>query len=266
LDKEEKENKEMPEDPVEENTGEEKIQDKAEEAVEDKQEDISKEPVKTGEPSEEPSEESETQEEDSKEEFKDDADSDIQTDEKPDEKPDEEPIDEQVDLEEKPVEVKPKKEEKKKKEEGKDDDYKYIVRIANTDIDGDKKLVHGLTSIKGIGMHIGSLIANETGIDKNLKMGDLTDSQIEKIQNALDNIINNAPSWMLNHRKDYETGNDIHLIGPEIDMQLRDEINIMKKIRSYRGIRHERGLPCRGQRTRANNRKGLTLGVSKKRV
>ena len=51
----------------------------------------------------------------------------------------------------------------------------------------------------------------------------------------------------------------------DIDMRLRDEINIMKKIRSYRGIRHERGLPARGQRTRANNRKGLSLGVSKKR-
>jgi len=70
---------------------------------------------------------------------------------------------------------------------------------------------------------------------------------------------------MFNHRKDYETGNDIHLTGSEIDMRLRDEINIMKKIRSYRGIRHERGLRARGQRTRSNNRSGLTLGVSKKR-
>ena len=166
--------------------------------------------------------------------------------------------------EEKTAESKPKKEDKKKKDD-KDDDFKYIVRIANTDIDGDKKLVHGLTSIKGIGMHMGSVIANDTGIDKNKKMGDMTDAEIEKIRISIDNIINSAPGWMLNHRKDYESGKDIHLIGPEIDMQLRDEINIMKKIRSYRGIRHERGLPVRGQRTRANNRKGLALGVSKKR-
>jgi len=97
-------------------------------------------------------------------------------------------------------------------------------------------------------------------------MGDLTDVQIEKIQTALGNITKNAPAWMLNHRKDYDTGKDLHLIGPEIDMRLRDEINIMKKIRSYRGIRHERGLSVRGQRTRANNRRGLALGVSKKSV
>jgi len=242
--KEDKENKEMPEDPVEEPTGEEKIQDKAEEAAEEKQEENVDKPIEDSEPVE-------------KESTEEPAEAPVET---------EEPIEDEQ--KEKPAKTEPKKEEKKegsKKKDEKDDDFKYIVRIANTDINGDKKLVHGLTSIKGIGMHMGSLIANETGIDKNSKMGDLTDAQIEKIQRALENIIDSAPSWMLNHRKDYETGEDIHLIGPEIDMRLRDEINIMKKIRSYKGIRHERGLTVRGQRTRANNRKGLTLGVSKKR-
>jgi len=167
------------------------------------------------------------------------------------------------------------KSEKTKKDKGesgkkdlkkeKDDDFSYIVRIANTDIDGNKKVTHGLTSIKGIGMHIASLIIDTTGIDPKIKMGDLTEPQIEKIRNTIDDIENIAPKWMLNHRKDYETGKDMHLTGSEIDMRLRDEINIMKKIRSYRGIRHERGLRARGQRTRSNNRSGLTLGVSKKR-
>ncbi len=173
----------------------------------------------------------------------------------------------ELETQEKPVKTEEKKEHKKEIQKDKEhsDDFKYIIRIANTDIDGEKTLVRGLTSIKGVGMHISVLIVNETEIDKYAKMGDLTDLQVEKIQNALDNIIKNAPSWMLNHRKDPETGEDTHLIGPEIDMRLRDEINIMKKIRSYRGIRHERGLAVRGQRTRANNRKGLALGVSKKR-
>jgi len=158
-----------------------------------------------------------------------------------------------------------KKETTPKKKDDKDDDFQYIVRISNTDISGDKNIVYGLASIKGIGMHMASLIMEKTGMDRKLKMGKLTDSQIQKLQNAIDSINEDAPRWMLNHRKDYETGEDIHLIGPDIDMKLRDEINIMKKIRSYRGIRHERGLPARGQRTRANNRRGLALGVSKKR-
>ena len=165
--------------------------------------------------------------------------------------------------EEKSVETEAKKEEAKKKE-GKKDDFKYIVRIANADIDGEKTVVRGLTSIKGIGMHMSVLITDNTGIDRYMKIGDLKEAQIDKIKEALDNVNKNAPRWMLNHRKDYETGKDIHLIGSDIDMRLRDEINIMKKIRSYKGIRHERGLSVRGQRTRANSRTGLTLGVSKK--
>jgi small subunit ribosomal protein S13 len=173
--------------------------------------------------------------------------------------------------EEKSDEIKDKKEEKtekveKKKKSDKNPDFKYIIRLSNTDINGEKKLIYGISSVKGIGLHMASLIAENIGIDKNKKVGDLTDAQVEKIQETIDKVGDIAPSWMLNHRKDYETGEDIHLVSSDIDMKLRDEINIMKKIRSYRGIRHERGLPVRGQRTRANNRKGLTLGVSKKRV
>lgn len=162
---------------------------------------------------------------------------------------------------------KPKKETDKPKDKDKKDqkdDFKYIVRIANTDIDGEKTLERGLTSIKGIGMHMSTLVIDSSGMNRKLKMGNLTDMQIEKIQDSLDKITKTAPNWMLNHQKDSETGEDTHFIGTEIEMRLRDEINIMKKIRSYRGIRHERGLPVRGQRTRANNRKGLSLGVSKK--
>ena len=229
------------------------------------------------EPVEEPQQEQDVQSEDTKES----EDIGEETAEKPEaEETSEEPeTEEEIEekTEEKPAEVKetekPSKQEKPekaevKKEKPKKDrgpDFKYIVRLSNTDVDGEKKVVYGLSSIKGVGVHMASFIINETDIDRNMRIGDLKDAQIEKLQEAINNIIENAPGWMLNHRKDYETGEDIHLVGSDIDMRLRDEINIMKKIRSYRGIRHERGLPARGQRTRANNRKGLTLGVSKKR-
>ena len=176
---------------------------------------------------------------------------------------------EKMEKEEKPVTAEVKEEIKKeepKKKGGKKDDFKYIVRIANTDVDGEKTIVRGLTSIKGIGMHMSVLITDAAGIDRYKKVGDLTEAQIGKIKGILDDVTKNAPGWMLNHRKDYDSGEDIHLIGPDIDLRLRDEINVMKKIRSYKGIRHELGLRARGQRTRANNRKGLSLGVSKKSV
>jgi small subunit ribosomal protein S13 len=157
-----------------------------------------------------------------------------------------------------------KTEKSKEKSETEHDDFSYIVRIANTDIDGEKTVLHGLTSIKGIGRHMSMLIINSIDIDKDMKMGKIKEKHIEMINDAIEKIQDQAPRWMLNHRKDYETGEDLHLIGSQIDLQLRDEINIMKKIRSYKGIRHERGLPARGQRTRSNNRRGLSLGVSRK--
>ena len=164
----------------------------------------------------------------------------------------------------------PKKQKDKKKQpkqdEGPSDDFQYIIRLSNTDVNGDKTIIQGLTSIKGIGRQISAFIIDKTKIDPNKKAGNLKDKEIEILQNAIDEIQEDAPAWMLNHRNDFETGEDIHLIGSQIDMKLRDEINNLKKIRCYRGIRHEQGLPARGQRTRANNRRGASLGVSKKRV
>lgn len=163
----------------------------------------------------------------------------------------------------KPAEAKPDK--KTKKKDDIDEDFQYIVRIANTDIDGDKNIVMGIAQIKGIGRHLATLIADATGIDKKIKMGKLSEVQIGKIRDVLENISSIAPGWMLNHRKDIDTGKDIHLISSDVDLRLRDDVNLLKMIRSYRGIRHEAGLAVRGQRTRANNRRGLALGVSKKR-
>ncbi len=178
----------------------------------------------------------------------------------------EEPVEKAIEEESKNEKVTPiKTEEKIKKKPKHDADFKYIVRISNTDLDGEKNVVYGLTGIKGIGLHLATLIADKTGIERYKKIGELSDSQIDKIQELINNINENAPGWMLNHRMDIDTGKNIHLVGSDIDMRLRDEINIMKKIRSYRGIRHERGLRVRGQRTKGNNRRGLALGVSKKR-
>ena len=186
--------------------------------------------------------------------------------EKIEEKPVEKAIEEDTTKEKAPAgKPEEKKEEKVKKKSKHGADFKYIVRLSNTDINGEKNVIYGLTGIKGVGLHLAMLIADKTGIERYKKIGDLSDSQIEKIQEFINKINENAPNWMLNHRKDLDTGKNIHLIGSDIDMRLRDEINIMKKIRSYRGIRHERGLRVRGQRTKANNRRGLALGVSKKR-
>jgi small subunit ribosomal protein S13 len=151
----------------------------------------------------------------------------------------------------------------KKKEH--DENFNYILRLVNTDINGENNIVQGLTQIKGIGRHMATFIADTAGVDRKIKFGNLPEPEIEKIKEVIENIDEYAPPWMLNYQKDIYTGENMHIISTDVAIRLRDDINMMKMIRSYRGIRHELGLKVRGQRSSSNGRKGLALGVSKRR-
>ena len=145
-------------------------------------------------------------------------------------------------------------------------DFRYIVRIAGTDIDGNKKIPYGLSKIRGIGLRTGEVICNIAGIDPYKKVGHLTEEEANKLDEVVSSFQDQkVPGWMLNRRKDYTTGRDMHVIGPDLAMKLREDLTRLKKIKSYRGIRHALGLPVRGQRTRTSFRKGLSVGVSRKK-
>ncbi len=153
----------------------------------------------------------------------------------------------------------------KKEVEDSKEEIKHIVRIADTDLDGNKSVVYSLTGIKGINRRAAYAVAKHAGIDPSMTMGYLEDEEIERLREAVKSISSVMPEWMLNRRKDYFTGESRHLLGADIDLTLREDLNLLKKIRSYRGIRHERGLRVRGQRTRSTGRKGRTVGVSRSR-
>ena len=140
-----------------------------------------------------------------------------------------------------------------------------MVRIIETDIDGNLPLVHALQQIRGIGQRLAESAAQQEGLPPFEKIGNLTDEQIERLDGTLRELHKHMPVWMLNRRKDYDTGADLHLVGNDLKMRKEDDITRLRKIRSYRGIRHETGHKVRGQRTRSNGRKGLTLGVSRKK-
>jgi small subunit ribosomal protein S13 len=72
------------------------------------------------------------------------------------------------------------------------------------------------------------------------------------------------PAWLLNRRKNLETGKDMHLISADLVLRTKMDIEQMKEIKSWRGYRHAYGLKVRGQRTRTTGRKGKALGVKKK--
>lgn len=141
-----------------------------------------------------------------------------------------------------------------------------VVRIGETTIDGKLKLRHGLLKIKGIGQSLARAIPIAVNLDPEMRIGNLTDEQIELIEEAIRNPLKyGIPEYMLNRRRDPFDGKSKHLIASDLDMQIRQDIEFLKKIRCYRGIRHELGLPVRGQRTRSSFRKGQTVGVQRKK-
>jgi small subunit ribosomal protein S13 len=143
-------------------------------------------------------------------------------------------------------------------------DFRYLVRIINTDLDGKKPLATALTYVPGVSHRLANVIAKETGIDPKTRIGTLKDDQLEKVVAAIEGVQDVVPVWMLNRRKDIESGEDRHMVGSEITIMLREDLNRLKKIRSWRGHRHERKLPTRGQRTKNNGRFGGAVGVQRK--
>lgn len=143
-------------------------------------------------------------------------------------------------------------------------DFRYLVRIHNTDLDGKKPFATALSYVPGVSHRMAAIVARETGIPIDKRIGNLTEEQINQTSEAISALGEIVPEWMLNRRKDIETGEDGHLVGTEIAIMLREDLNRLKKIRSWRGHRHERRLPTRGQRTKANGRFGAAVGVQRK--
>jgi len=118
-----------------------------------------------------------------------------------------------------------------------------MARIAGVDLPREKRVEVGLTYIYGIGLSRSQEILNKAGINPDTRVKDLTDEQVQAIRNAID--------------------------GYTLEGDLRREVALnikrLTEIGCYRGLRHRRGLPVRGQRTKTNarTRKGPRKLVSK---
>jgi small subunit ribosomal protein S13 len=118
-----------------------------------------------------------------------------------------------------------------------------MARISGVNIPKDKKVKISLTYVFGIGNSLASEILDKTGIDPDKRVHELTEEEERKIQIAV---------------QEYRLEGDLR-------RAVREDINRLKKIGSYRGFRHKRGLPVRGQRTKTNarTRKGRKRAVAK---
>ncbi len=121
-----------------------------------------------------------------------------------------------------------------------------MIRISGRNLPDDKRIEYALTIVYGIGWKISADILTKIGIDTHKKVKDLTEDEVQKIQAEVGTI--------------------------KVEGDLKEEINSnikrLREIGAYRGIRHLRGLPARGQRTRSNARtrrgKRKTVGALKK--
>lgn len=125
-----------------------------------------------------------------------------------------------------------------------------MPRISGVDIPLNKKIKVALTYVKGIGRKSAEEILARAKVDKEKRAKDITDAELAKIRNSLESM-------------------EIPVEG-ELNRIVSQNIKRLKTIDCYRGIRHKRGLPVRGQRTRSNARtrkgKKKTVGGLKKKL
>ncbi|MBS7646846.1 MAG: 30S ribosomal protein S13 [Candidatus Bathyarchaeia archaeon] len=144
-------------------------------------------------------------------------------------------------------------------------EFRHILRIIDADIDGTLKVPYALRKIKGISLNLAHAILKKAGIDPHMRAGFLTEAEVERIEGIIkDPGKHGLPGWLLNRRKDLETGKNMHLISADLILRTKMDIEKMKEIKSWRGYRHAYGLKVRGQRTRTTGRTGKTVGVKKK--
>jgi small subunit ribosomal protein S13 len=124
----------------------------------------------------------------------------------------------------------------------------FLARIAGVDLPRDKRVEVALTYIFGIGNNTSKEILTKTGVNADTRVRDLTEEEVSRLRETID--------------RDHKVEGDLQR---EIQMNIKRLIDIG----AYRGIRHRRGLPVRGQRTKTNarTRKGpkRTVGVRRKK-
>lgn len=134
-----------------------------------------------------------------------------------------------------------------------------------TDAEGTLKTVYALTKIKGVSLSLSNAILKKAGVNPDLRVGFLTETEVNKIEEVIKEPTRyGLPNWLFNRRKDAETGKDTHIISADLMLKTKTDIDQAKGIRSWRGYRHAYGLKVRGQHTKTTGRAGKALGVKKK--
>ena len=139
-----------------------------------------------------------------------------------------------------------------------------LVRILGYDVPGSKNIYSGLTRIKGVSWAVSNFTCLKLGFPRSKKISELSKDDIAKIETFFETIA--LPDFMKNRRFDLETGETKHLMGSDLDIAREFDIKRLKKMKSYKGVRHALRLPVRGQRTKSHFRlnKAKSGGIKKR--
>nr|XP_019046859.1 40S ribosomal protein S18 [Kwoniella bestiolae CBS 10118]OCF25789.1 40S ribosomal protein S18 [Kwoniella bestiolae CBS 10118] len=142
----------------------------------------------------------------------------------------------------------------------------HILRLLNTNVAGQGKIMYALTEIKGVGRRYANLVCKKADVDLNKRAGELNSDELERIVTIMQNPAQfKIPNWFLNRQRDIVDGKNSHVLSNVIDQRLREDLERLKKIRSHRGLRHHWGLRVRGQHTKTTGRKVGKTVVGKKK-
>ena len=163
------------------------------------------------------------------------------------------------------------KEQKPKEPKTKEKIEASIIRMAGRDINGRYNITRGLMQIKGIGHNMANAMAksykDKFGIESNTEIGTLTDQQLAQLEGIIkDPLAYKIPAFIINRNKDWESGENMHVVGTDLIVKTRFDIDKGIKLQTWVGSRHQYGQKVRGQRTRSTGRTGATIGVMKKSV
>ncbi|TFG07224.1 MAG: 30S ribosomal protein S13 [Promethearchaeota archaeon] len=142
-----------------------------------------------------------------------------------------------------------------------------FFRKLRSRVDGNARVTYGLTQITGIGLRFAQAVINIAEISPDMRIGALPEKDLNRLEEIILNPIENGmPHWMVNRKKDLRTGEDKHILGNQLEITVKRDIDRMKRIKSYKGIRHHLHLKVRGQRTKSTGRHGLVVGVVRKKL
>ena len=119
------------------------------------------------------------------------------------------------------------------------EEFQHILRVLNTNIDGNTKILYAITKIPGVGRRFAHVILKKSEIDSNKRAGELTKDEVETMVAVISNpAAFKVPAWMLNNQKDFATGKSEHLVSTALHTKLRNNLERLKKARVHRGLRH----------------------------